>query len=552
MAADPQLTSGANHEVAARLIEACLQRGVDHFFLAPGSRCTPLTVAVANRGDARVVQHFDERGLAYACLGYGRATQRPGVFICTSGTAVANAYPAVIEACLDHIPLLLLTSDRPPELRDTGANQTIDQVRIFADYTRWFFDLPCPDGVFSDQFWSATVKHALDRTSDGPVHLNCMFREPFGARDDVPASLSHSAEPSALDLNTTYQWRVPPGRTLVIAGGCDPAEALAAEGLAERIGCPFLADVTTGLRRLSYDLQLMRDGVPPADVILHVGGRVVSKRWWQFVDAHAPQRYIRLTPYADRLDPQHRLTEVLRGPLTELCAGGRVDERSPAGFLEAWSTASDASRRAADAIIEAQSANTEPGVAQAVADGLPNNAGLLLGNSMPIRDMDMFGHWETDRKIRVAANRGASGIDGLIATTVGFAAGRQQPTTAVIGDLAALHDLNSLALLATSPTPIVLVVINNDGGGIFHFLPIAHETRSFERYFATPHGRHFGDAAHMFAIDYHYPASRREFNSAYRQAVTAGHASLIEVRTDRVQNRQLHQQIEQAVREGTA
>ena len=168
----------------------------------------------------------------------------------------------------------------------------------------------------------------------------------------MPASLGLSAEPSALDLRTTYQWRVPQGRTLVMAGGCGPAEALAAEGLAQRIGCPFLADVTTGLRRLSYDLQLMRDDVPPADVILHVGGRVVSKRWWQFVDAHAPQQYIRLTPYPDRLDPQHRLTEVLRGPLAALCAGGRVDARSPANFLEAWSTASDASRRAADAIIE--------------------------------------------------------------------------------------------------------------------------------------------------------------------------------------------------------
>ena len=171
---------------------------------------------------------------------------------------------------------------------------------------------------------------------------------------------------------------------------------------------------------------------------------------------------------------------------------------------------------------------------------------------MPVRDMDMFGYWETDRQIRVAANRGASGIDGLIATTVGFAAGRQQSTTAVIGDLAALHDLNSLALLATSPTPIVLVVINNDGGGIFHFLPIAHESSSFERYFATPHGRQFGDAVRMFAIDYHGPTSIREFTSTYRQAVTAGRSSLIEVHTDRVQNRQLHQQIEQAVREGTA
>ena len=552
MADDPQITATATREVSARLIETCLQHGIEAFFLAPGSRCTPLTLAIAGRQDTQVVQHFDERGLAFACLGYGRAKQRPGVFVCTSGTAVANAYPAVVEASLDHVPMLLLTADRPPELRDTGANQTIDQVGIFANYTRWFVDLPCGDPALPDRFWSSTVRHAIDCAHDGPVHVNCMFREPFGVGGGTHPPQGIADEPPAVSLRTEHQWKIPTGRTLVIAGGCPPEDALAAEQMAQRIACPFLSDVTTGIRRLNYDLPLMRDDMPTADVVLHVGGRVVSKRWWQWIETHPPRHYIRLTPHRHRLDPQHRETQVLRGQLKALCAGARVDDHSPHAFLEAWIRASEASRQASGQIISTQPMITEPGVAQAIAAELPDQSGLMLGNSMPVRDMDMFGHWGTDRTIRVAANRGASGIDGLIATTVGFASGGPRPTTALIGDLAALHDLNSLALFANGPAPIVLVVVNNDGGGIFHFLPISQQKTVFERYFATPHGRTFHGAAQMFGIDYHRPASMHDFIVTYRRALVAERSSLIEVQTNRVQNRLLHQEIERAVRKETA
>ncbi len=550
MAADPQMTARANREAAATLIEACLGRGLDHFFLAPGSRCTPLTLAVADRPEARVIQHVDERGLAFACLGYGRATNRPGVFICTSGTAVANAYPAVIEASLDYVPMLLLTADRPPELRATGANQTIDQVKIFAEYTRWFFDLPCPSAAPPDRFWPATLARAVECANEGPVQINCMFREPFGGEADHNTSPFNAAAAPGVDLKTTLQWLVPRGRTLVIAGRCRNDEALAAEQLAHAIGCPFLADVTTGLRPRSYDLQLIRPDIVPADVILHVGGRIVSKRWWQFLNAHPARHYIRLTPHADRLDPCHRVSQVLHGPLAPLCLGATIQEPSPPDFLETWNRTSQTSRRIADQIIAAQIEITEPGVAQLVASALTPGDGLLLGNSMPIRDMETYGYWPAERQVRVAANRGASGIDGLIATAVGFATGVGQPTTALIGDLSALHDLNSLAMLSDCRTPVVLIIINNDGGGIFHFLPVAQQTNSFEQYFATPHGRSFRDAASMFSLDYHQPQSPAELISTYRQATRAARATVIEVFTNRRINVDLHKQIERAVREG--
>jgi 2-succinyl-5-enolpyruvyl-6-hydroxy-3-cyclohexene-1-carboxylate synthase len=379
-----------------------------------------------------------------------------------------------------------------------------------------------------------------------------MFREPFGARDETASLPDTPAAPAATVVQHSCQWHVPRGRALVMAGGCCRDEALAAERLARRLGCPFLADVSTGLRGLSYDLQLMRDDTPAADVILHVGGRVVSKRWLQYVDAHPPQHYLRLTPHADRLDPLHRVTQVLRGPIEPLCDGARISELSCPDFLQAWLAGSERCRRAAEAILDHQTTVNEPAIARAIAADLPRGSGLLLGNSMPIREMDMFGWWETSREVQVAANRGASGIDGLIATSAGLAAGLQRPTTALIGDLAALHDLNSLALLATSPVPVVLVVVNNDGGGIFHFLPVASQTQSFERFFATPHGRNFQCAARMFDLAYEHPASLAEFTAAYRRAINRVASSVIEVRTDRAANRVLHREIEQAVRGATA
>ncbi len=332
------------------MIDACLAAGVDHFFLAPGSRCTPLTVAVANRSAARVTQHFDERALAFACLGYGQATGRCGVFICTSGTAVANAFPAVVEASLNDVPMLLLTADRPPELRATGANQTIDQVRIFGTYTRWFFDLPCPTDDPHDRFLRSTIAHAIACSRTGPVQLNCMFREPFAASDlSAPAPQSESFDWS---VRRHVGLSLPTGNPLVIAGSCRRAEAAAAQRLAAKLACPFLADITSGVRGLAYDLELLRGDIPPADVVIHVGGRVVSKRWARFVEEHPPRHYLHLTSSDGRLDPGHRVSHVIRGDLCDLCAGVEGNTTTDAAFRAAWEEHSIAARATARQVID--------------------------------------------------------------------------------------------------------------------------------------------------------------------------------------------------------
>ena len=573
-------TAEGNQAWGKILIEACIQQGLRHFFLAPGSRCTPLTLAVAQHPSAVITQHFDERGLAFACLGFGRATARPGVFLCTSGTAAANAFPAVIEAHYEQIPMLLLTADRPPELRDTGANQTIDQVHLFGRYPTWFCDLPCPSPDLAPTYPASVVRQAAWHAAVGPVHVNCMFREPFTVPDDgggqnrlrrigsavnrpqgdrqngpqlPPPAARDFPSPARQEPSTTTP--SPPlaiagGPTLVLLGGTSRREeAVAAVETAARLQAPLLSDVTSGIRSLAYDQALLHALPPPATVV-QLGGRITSKRLWQFLEINPPRQWIHVSRTANpALDPLRGWTEQIVGHVATLCEALRCATPVPAEFTAAWNRASAIVGQQLALHLDGRTDLTEPGVARVIAAEIPHGHGLFLGNSMPLRDMDMFGFWPPERLVRVAANRGASGIDGVLATAVGFARGLAAPATLVIGDLSALHDLNSFALLRNSPQPIVVIVINNDGGGIFHFLPIASETRHFERFFATPHGLRFAAAAEMFDIPYAAPDSIPRFTEVYRQALQRGESMIVEVSTDRAQNFLLHRELQQAVRQ---
>ncbi len=568
-------TGALNCLWAGAAIEELWRLGVGACFLAPGSRCTPLTVAVAHHPHLPSWVHFDERGVGYAALGYARATGRPAVVICTSGTAVANLLPAVVEASLDGVPLLLLTADRPPELRDCGANQSVDQVKCFAPYVRWQHDLPCPTTAFGlpvlltcmDQ----AVQHAT-RAPAGPVHLNFMFREPFlpeteETAGNLPAGWLESAVPFQQDILPVA---VPPTealaavgqrcataqRGLIVAGALGgPDEAAAVARLAEQLGWPLAADVCSGLRlgpgpvgRVDYfDLLLLPGGAAVGlrpDVVLHIGGRVTSKRLLSLM-AGAGADYVRIRPDPRRDDPLHLGGAKLVGDIKASCDA--LGQHVPAGRLaphaqELLAAAAAAARRL-DALLAADGLS-EPWVARQLARLLPDDHGLVLAASLPIRTMDMFAAGEGGRA-RVAANRGASGIDGTIATAAGFARGTGRPTALLIGDLALLHDLNSLALVRD--LPLTLIVLNNDGGGIFSFLPIAGQKDVFERYFATPHGLSFSAAAGLFGLAYAAPTSPAEFTAAAAKALAAKGPTLIEVRTDRRRNHALHARLQRAL-----
>ena len=528
-------TEKLNAEQASLMVDSLIALGIDHFFLAPGSRCTPLTLAIAKHVDqskATVTQHFDERGLAYCCLGHGRATRQCGVFVCTSGTAAANAFPAVIEAAADHVPMLLLTADRPPELRDTGANQTIDQVKMYGHAVRWFFDLATPSDALSWRHVASTIRHAVEQSQDGPVHVNCMYREPLGVSSEVArdqdgtqlhqTTVVHSAE---------YHVKIPGGNTLVLVGGCGPNEANAARLMAKRLGCPCLGDIASGVRQLAYPFVDQLDSGYLPEAVVHVGGRITSKPLLQFLDRSPIQDWVHISPFGSRIDPLHRITAHVAGPVEPICERLTFERSSDVQFLKKWSLASDCWMAASQEVLDQRDTVTEPAIARMIASELPSDHGLFLGNSTPVRDFDKFAYWEDSRGICVGTNRGASGIDGILATAIGYASGLGRKATVVLGDLSLLHDLNSLALLRKARCPVTIVAINNDGGGIFSQLPIANNEQHFETYFRTPHGIEFEHAANCFGVDYCRPGSMNDFRLAYRSALSRNQSALIEVKT---------------------
>ena len=593
-----------NHLWATLLIEELVRNGIDTFCVAPGSRSTPLVVAVARHTRARSIVHYDERGAAFHALGYGRATGVPAVVLTTSGSALANVWPAVVEASLERIPLLVLSGDRPPELQDAGANQTMDQVKFFGGYAEWSATLPCPSTSIDPAVVLTTVDQAVSRCrgpSGGAVHINSMFREPLaptGQGEDFDAYLEpvrawHDAEhaytryesaparpgPELLVEVAELVARRPRG--LLVAGGlADPAARAAVSDLAAALGWPLLPDVTSGLRLDStpgtavpyHDVLLGSKEFMqqhPIEAVIHVGGRLTSRRLMDHLEAVRPSDYVVVDDYPDRQDPIHRATRRFQLPVVEFCealgavvgnsggagnpveaaAAGRTEGAGGVNWLASWRRASEHVGCRLDEILSEDQTLSEPKAAWLVSRHIGAGEGLYLASSMPVRDMDTFGCPRPEPAV-VGANRGASGVDGTIATAAGFARGLGKCVTLMVGDVAFLHDLNSLRLSRTLDTPFVIVVLNNDGGGIFSFLPIAGFSDVFERYFGAPHGMTFEHAAALFDVAYAKPSSADEFVDAYDLARRRPGGTVIEVQTGRQDNYDLHLNLRKAALEG--
>ena len=571
-------TARANRLWAKLVVEELVRNGVDFFCVAPGSRSTPLVAALSENPKAKPLVHFDERGTAFAAVGYARATGRPAAWITTSGTAVANGLPAIVEASTDSVPMILLTADRPPELRQTGANQTIIQPNIFGEYTRWSFDLPAPDLSVNPASVLTTIDQAVyraRRAPKGPVHLNLMFREPFlsnpeneGEEDDASASLREEGAPYTRyaasgpvvdEEEVENLWSELRGveRGLVVAGRLESRrQGKAVLRLAETLNWPLLPDVGSQVRLgvnsdslvPYYDALLagesFRDTHAP-EAVLHFGGRALSKRLEQFLAGVRPNPYIVVRENPFRLDPSHQVTRSVESGIEGFCeAMKQTATRRPTAisgsWKESWTAASKVLGGRIDQLVDQEEKLNEPLVARLISRRIPEEHGFVLASSMPIRDADTFAA-VNGPAVPVAANRGTSGIDGTVATAVGFARGTEKPVTLLIGDLALLHDLNSLSML--KDLPVVVVVLNNDGGGIFSFLPVAQHDKFFEPYFGTPHGLDFEEAAAMFGLDYERPGSVADFTEVYEAACERGTPALIEVRTNREENVALHRRI---------
>lgn len=537
-----------NHVWAALMLEELYRLGVRDVVVAPGSRSSPLTMVASEHIGLRCHCHFDERGLGFMALGIARGSHRPVVVITTSGTAVANLYPAVVEANLLGVPLIVLSADRPIELLNNGSNQAIDQRDIFSPHTTVHHDLPPPDTEIKAAFLLSTIDQAVDqqRRTSGPIHINCRYREPLypGSclvdASDYLAPLRHwltgstpwSDWPSSTAIPALKDdWKVfAQHKGVIVVGSVDDfQQAQQVVELSKQLGWPLLADLQSQLRfdpynLIHFDLALHDERfsaeLAKAEVLLQFGGRLISKRLSQFIAQQPWQDVWLVEPLPQRLDPDYCVKRRLICPPADFIAGlPEIPEQTP------WHQLDSLQRRTSQLLEERCTTFSEVGVCHQLAQLAEGQ--LFIGNSLPARLMNMLGK-HRQMPLRVLANRGASGIDGLIATAFGLSCTCSEPTTIVLGDTSALHDLNSLALLKQATQPLVVVVLNNDGGSIFHMLPVPKEGELLERYYRQPHGLSFEYAAKMFGLGYSAPNSLDTFAAAYTQALQVG-VTLIEV-----------------------
>lgn len=506
-------TASTQATFCATLVDEWARAGVRHAVVAPGSRSTPMALALA--ADDRIAVHVfhDERCAAFCALGIGLATGVPAVVLCTSGTAATHFHAAVVEAHHAGVPLLAVTADRPPELRDAGAPQTIDQQHLYGGAVRWFCDPGVPDEASRPRWRSIAARAVAEALEGGPVHLNLPFREPLvGTRGELPPPLPRPAGATAQATAAAPPASLPTlrlqsRRPLVVAGA--PVEV--------PDGVPVLATprsgIAAGVRHADALLRVpaLRDELRP-DLVVRVGpppaSRVVNE-WLAATGA---------VEVCDRPGWD---------PYGTVSAFGTVDlaalgEPEP-GWAARWAELDAAAEKAIAEVLAAHPEPSEPATARDLLASLPPGAHLVVASSMPIRDLEW---WATPRPdVTVHANRGANGIDGTISTAIGVALATGAPTTVLLGDLAFLHDAGALTGLPARGVDLSIVVLHNDGGGIFSFLPqaTALDRARFEQLFGTPHGVDVAAVARAYGVE-----------------VTV-------VRTDRAANRALHDELVAAV-----
>jgi 2-succinyl-5-enolpyruvyl-6-hydroxy-3-cyclohexene-1-carboxylate synthase len=577
--------SGAGRRFALTLVDELARAGVTDACLAPGSRSAPVALALAEHPGIRVHVHLDERSAAFFALGLAKRSGRPAVVLCTSGTAAANFHPAVLEADHARTPMLVLTADRPPELRGTGANQAADQVKLYGSAVRWFCEVGVPtDDPGAGRYWRSLASRAwAEATSPlpGPVHLNLALAEPLvppgpAAADPgpwprlagdpapgraggapwtaAPAGVRSAAERDVAALAGAV--RANP-RGLLVAGWGPELDPATVDAFAAASGWPVLADPLSGARRgpaavSTYDGLLRSERFAVAhrpDLVIRVGAAPTSKALTGWLGDAVPQ--VLVDPGGGWLDPARaaalRLTADPSALLAEVAARLGTSGPGPAGpWLAGWLEADRRARAAIDRLLDDWAEPFEGRVARDLVAWMPAGGTLVVGSSMPVRDVDAFAAPRDG--LRFVANRGLSGIDGFVATALGVAAAGTEPVAALCGDLTLLHDAASLLGAAGRPRGAVVVVCDNDGGGIFSFLPQAGlPAELFEPLFGTPHGLDLTALAAAAQVPARVVEKAADLVPALDAALAAGGTQLVVVRGDRAANLARHRAVTEAV-----
>jgi 2-succinyl-5-enolpyruvyl-6-hydroxy-3-cyclohexene-1-carboxylate synthase len=540
---------------AATLVDEWVRAGVTDAVLAPGSRSTPLALALEGHADVRLHVHLDERSAGFYALGLGLASGRPAIVLTTSGTAAVELHPAIVEAHHARVPLVACTADRPPELLDVGASQAVDQVHLFGRAVRWFAEPGVPDDAGRSTWRSLAARALVEaygaRGAPGPVHLNLAFREPLvGEPDALPPARPDGGAwhtvvrnpPPPVDVSA----RVAGRRGIVVAGG-DAPDASIVHGIAESLGWPVVADGRSGCRIPScatvaaFDALLRAPSFASAncpDVVLRFGAPLTSRVLNEWLATTGADQVL--------VHPTHAWLDPDRTAAT-LCASMTVENPvpAPADWLTGWTEAERGAQAAIDGVLRGRAEVTEPGLARALLDALPDGTTLVASSSMPVRDLEWYGRPRAG--VRVLANRGASGIDGVVSTALGVAGcTRDRPTVALVGDLAFLHDAGALLGAARRrDLDCTIVVVDNDGGGVFSFLPQAEVVAParFEALFGTPHGLDLGAVASAYGVPVTHVAAVDEL----AHELEGRGVRVLLVRTDRAANVSVHREINAAV-----
>ena len=548
-----------------QFVETIKRTGVEDVVICPGSRSTPLAYAFAKSEGFQFYRQIDERSAGFFALGIAKAKKTPVVLLCTSGTAAANFFPAIVEAYYARVPLLVVTADRPHELREVGAPQAIDQIHLFGKHVKWTVDFPIPeDNEESLPFIERHIYRAVStsKTSPmGPVHINVPFREPL--------LINMDQHHSALQVSKVEMGQLVPGEEFIHwykgilqkeeKGLFIVGDSLhTTEGFWEfvkTVQWPVLADPLSNLRSSvpedcmhlcidQYDALLkessFKENVVP-NVVVRFGAQPVSKPLTQFLKACKPTVFIAVDESPIFRDSLHIVTHHVQVGATSLWIP--IQDKQTSNYLENWSKANEIATTHIQAYLEME--EDEGALAGTLFESLPNGADLFASSSMPIRDVDTFFN-KTSKDIQIYANRGTNGIDGVVSTALGVQAATGRQSFLLIGDLAFVHDVNGLIVSRFQQTNITIVVMNNDGGGIFSYLPQSTEKNYFEHLFGTPTGLEFSHIAAMYDAQYDAVHTKEAFKHALNQTKTKD-VRIIEVFTNRQVNTETHRKLWSAI-----
>ena len=531
------------------ILETLVRQGVTHFCIAPGSRSTPLTleaVRLQNANRALCHTHFDERGLGFFALGIAKSTKKPVAVIVTSGTAAANLYPAIIEARQSRVNLIVLTADRPPELLECGANQAILQENMFADYPLANLNLPRPSQDYAASWLISKIEQACHKQAEeaGVIHINVPFAEPLYDANAEEIDVHPWLAPVQRWLSqnkswTTYpeqhqevlihehwdQWRTKRG--IIVAGRMPAEQAMGIASWANTMGWVLLTDIQSGVEAsLPYaDIwlanQTVKQKMLQADIVIQLGNRFISKRINQFL-AEFKNEYWIVDENPQAVDPYHHSHTRFVAKIHHWLRAHPPLRQKP------WLLEALALSKFCATFIEQQVGGNlnEAALAHHIERLLPNNGILFLGNSLFVRLVDAL--TKLPEGYPIHTNRGASGIDGLLATVAGIGIGANQPVVALVGDTSALYDLNSLALFKKLTQPTILFIINNNGGAIFDMLPVDAEVK--DKFYRMPHHTEFSQVASMFDLKYARPYTWADLSAVLKQAYSRREATIIEIK----------------------